>query len=283
MIDGSHKRLIVNADDLGMTASVNRGIVESMDRGIVRSASLMVNLGAHDDATARLRPLLDRGVDVGVGLHFNIVSGRPLTAARSLVASNGEFHRLPALAMRACLHRLDAEDVQAELTAQLERCRAVLRPLGLRPTHIDSHRHSHCLPGVFPLVLATARAADIRHVRHPRDARIGPRRIPGVASLALRLVLPGDRDLDDVRFTGFSLMNSATLDDDLAALIHTLPAGTTELMVHPGYDSAELAAMDPYREPREREVRALTQPRLLELLRESRTELTHFGATARAA
>jgi predicted glycoside hydrolase/deacetylase ChbG (UPF0249 family) len=78
------------------------------------------------------------------------------------------------------------------------------------------------------------------------------------------------------------LMGSRTLEDDMDRLVRALPVGsTTELMVHPGYDSPELAALDPYRAPREREVRALTRPALRELIRDRGMTLTHFGAIAR--
>ena len=272
--------LIVNADDLGLAASVNRGIVETMRSGIVRSASLMVNLGGHDDAVLRLREVLDAGIDVGIGLHVNLVAGRPLTAARTLADSrHGGFLPLAALALRAFTGRIGRHDVAAELEAQLDKAAALLQPLGLRVTHVDSHRHAHCLPGIFDVVLDAARARGIHHVRRPRESLIVGVRA-GVAAALLRVVLHDRPALDDVGFTGFALMGSRTLDADLRRLIRALPSGTTELMVHPGYDSPELAALDPYRAPREREVAALTQPALAELLRNQGTELRHFGATA---
>jgi len=280
----------VNADDLGLAESVNRGILETMESGIVTSASLMVNMNSHDDAIRRLGEARARGggLAVSIGLHFNIVAGAPLSPSPGHTLVNqrtGQFLPLSTLVLRAIRRRIDMADVERELEAQLRKAQTLLAPLGMRVTHIDSHRHAHCLPGVFDIVLRVARAHGIGHVRHPNES---PRTLMGrplafIAAQLVRLALTNARALDDVGFAGFALMGSRRLDRDLARLLGKLPDGTTELMVHPGYDSPELAALDPYREPREREVRALTSPALRDLLRELGMELTRFDSTAAAA
>jgi predicted glycoside hydrolase/deacetylase ChbG (UPF0249 family) len=75
-------------------------------------------------------------------------------------------------------------------------------------------------------------------------------------------------------------MASPCVDQDLAALLGRVPDGVTEIMMHPGYDSPELARLDPYRAPRERELRALTSPALPERLRRLELTLTDFASTA---
>src|ERR1700716_1093397 len=97
--------LVINADDLGFAPGVNRGIIEAHDAGTLSSASLMVNTPAFAEgvALARTRPR------PGVGLHLNLVVGRPLTDARSLVdARTGAFHSLAELARRALTGRVRA-------------------------------------------------------------------------------------------------------------------------------------------------------------------------------
>ena len=279
----SRKRLIINADDLGLAESVNRGILETMESGVVTSASLIVNMGAHDDAIQRLREARARGLEVSVGLHFNIVAGTPLTARASLLDfRTGRFLPLLRLAWRALTGRIDRRDVASELEAQLRVAESLLAPIGMRVTHIDSHRHTHCLPRIFDVVTRVAREHGIAHVRHPIESSrtlLGrPKAI--VPTQLLRVVLRRGAGGDDVGFAGFALMGSRTLDSDFERLLRALPEGTTELMVHPGYDSRELALVDPYRAPREREVRALTSPALRDRLTELGVELTRFGATA---
>jgi predicted glycoside hydrolase/deacetylase ChbG (UPF0249 family) len=267
---------------------VNRGIVETIERGVVTSASLMVNMAACDDAIRRLRELQVRGVTASIGLHFNIVAGRALGTCPTLTRQPGghEFLPLPSLAWRAFRRRVDPRDVEAELEAQLRRARELLATVGMRVTHIDSHRHAHCLPGVVDIVLRTARRHGIEHVRHPYEASTllrSPR--ASLAAQLLRVALPKQTvpPIDDIGFTGVAAMGSRTFDRDLLEIVSALPQGTTELMVHPGYDSPELAALDPYRAPREREVRALTSQVLRERIVERGVELTRFGATAAPA
>jgi predicted glycoside hydrolase/deacetylase ChbG (UPF0249 family) len=279
-------RLVVNADDLGLAASVNRGIIEAIERGIVTSASLMVNMSACDDAIRRLAEARQRGASPGIGLHFNIVAGRPLERCRTLTnPRTGKFLPMLALAWRAWSGRLDLEEVEREFEAQFHRAKRLLIPIGLQLTHIDSHRHAHCLPGVFDLVARSARRYGIVHVRHSCEARgmqLG-RPHAMLASRLLRAAAATREPTDDVRFTGIAMMGSRTFDRDIARLVARLPAGTTELMVHPGYDSPELAALDAYRAPRERELRALTSPELRDRIEALGVVLTQFDAAGDSA
>jgi predicted glycoside hydrolase/deacetylase ChbG (UPF0249 family) len=275
-------RLIVNADDLGLAESVNRGIIEAIERGIVTSASLMVTMPACDDAIRRLAEALARGTGpISIGLHFNLVAGRPLEHARTLTnPRTGEFLPMLTLAWRAWGgdSRLDLREVERELDAQLHKAKELLIPIGLQVTHIDSHRHAHCLPGVFDSVVRAARRHGIVHVRHSCDApgtQLG-RPHAMLASRLLRAVLAKHQPIDDVRFAGIAMMRSRTFDKDIERLIANLPAGTTELMVHPGYDSPELGEIDGYRAPRERELRALTSPALRDRIEALGVELTRF-------
>jgi predicted glycoside hydrolase/deacetylase ChbG (UPF0249 family) len=279
-------RLIVNADDLGLASSVNRGIIEAVERGIVTSASLIVNMPACDDAIRRLGEACERGAAPSIGLHFNIVAGRPLERCPTLTRTRtGEFLPILTLAWRAWAGRLDVRDVERELDAQLHKAKKLLIPIGLRVTHIDSHRHAHCLPGVFDVVVRAARRHGITHVRHSCDApgtQLG-RPHAMLASRLLRMMVAKHKPLDDVRFTGVAMMGSRTFGSDIDRLIGLLPAGTTELMVHPGYDSPELAGLDAYRAPRERELLALTSPALRDRIASMGVELTRFDASPESA
>jgi predicted glycoside hydrolase/deacetylase ChbG (UPF0249 family) len=120
MSDG--RFLIVNADDLGLSASVNEGIFAAHERGIVTSASLMVRQGAAPAAAeeAAAHP------ELAIGLHIDL---------GEWVYESGEW-------TQAYLH-CDTDDsaaVEAECRAQIERFRALL---GRDPTHLDSHQHVH--------------------------------------------------------------------------------------------------------------------------------------------
>jgi chitin disaccharide deacetylase len=273
--------LVVNADDLGFAPGVNRGISEAHDAGTLSSASMMVNTPAFAEAVslAMARPRL------GVGLHLNLVSGRPLTDAPSLVnARTGEFHSLGELARRALTGRVRREEVRRECDAQLR----ALAGAGIVPTHLDSHRHAHALPGILPAVAASAYEAGLHWVRRPLD-RPTPAS-PAASAKMLVLHAAWRRALVDVdrahlpllarapNFRGIALQGAADVEAQLLALLDRLPPGATELMLHPGYDDRTLAAQDPYRHEREREVAALCAPAVRTRLARGDIMLTNFAS-----
>jgi len=127
----SARRLIVNADDLGLSAGVNHGIARAHEHGIVTSASLLVR-GEHAPAAAawaRTRPRLS------VGLHVDL--GRWRYAGTPWI---GAFEEVPLD---------DAAALGAEVAAQVERFGALM---GYAPTHLDSHRHTHRAEPVHSIV-----------------------------------------------------------------------------------------------------------------------------------
>ena len=274
------RRVVINADDLGFAPGVNRGIIEAFEAGTLSSASMMVNTPAFGEAAALIR---DRARLLGVGLHFNLLTGSPLAVAPTLCdPRTGLFYSLGELARRAFAGRISAEDVRRECDAQL----AALRGEGIAITHLDSHRHTHGLPGVLQAVLASARAYGVRVVRRPLDvvalsepvvtAKVMVLRASWVA--ALRGVAADDRALlaHSPSFRGIALQGVPDVELRLLALLDRLPAGDTEIMMHPGYDDATLAAQDPYRAEREREVRALTSIAVCERLDRGDITLARF-------
>lgn len=273
--------LVINADDFGLAPGVNRGILEAHAAGTLSSTSAMVNTPAFDEGAALAR---ERVPSLGIGLHLNLIAGRPLTRAPSLTdARTGCFHPLGALAWRALAGAVRAEDVRRECDAQL----AALMRSGVRPTHLDSHRHAHGLPGVLPAVLASAQAAGVPIVRRPLDRPSLRRPLASAKILALhtawRSAMVGVRKADRVplarapRFSGILLQDVPDVQARMLELFARLQPGATELMLHPGHDDAMLAAQDPYRAPRERELAALTSREVRERLAAGDIRLVTFA------
>ncbi len=123
------RRLIVNADDWGLTRGVSEGILAAHRHGIVTSTTVLVTADLERGLVARL---LDSGL--GVGLHVNLTLGSPLTRGKSLVAGGGRFVR----DARHAAARARAGDVRAEIEAQVAKFRRVFRRA---PTHLDTHHH----------------------------------------------------------------------------------------------------------------------------------------------
>jgi chitin disaccharide deacetylase len=259
---------------------VTRGIIEAHAAGTVTSTSMMANGIDWENAVRIARAT--RTLDVGV--HLNLVQGRPLLRVPSLTHSRtGELLSLGALARRAMAGRVDADELAAELRAQIER----VRQAGIRVTHLDSHRHAHVLPGIFPVVRRVAFEAGARVLRIPREplrenalhAGATARKLVLSAALRASRALPLDSSLATTdHFRGVSLQGGAHFARRLRRTFDTLEPGSTELMVHPGHVDEALAAQDPYTAPREIELAALTSPGVRERLARGDIELVSFAA-----
>ncbi|MGD0802334.1 MAG: ChbG/HpnK family deacetylase [Terracidiphilus sp.] len=243
-------RLILNADDFGLTAGVNRAIAELHRAGRLTSATLMARAAATDEAInlARAMPTL------GVGCHVVLVDGEPQLPAQQLPtlvdARTGRFHpTLGAFLRRLLAGRIRSSEIEAETAVQI----ALLQSEGVKLTHIDTHKHTHIFPVVLRPVLRAATAAGIRAIRNPFEPEWSLRATHSAPFIRraevrlLRLLEPAFRRI--VAEEGFSTTDGAlgvlatgTLDAaTTAALLGNLPAGTWELVSHPGYNDADLA------------------------------------------
>ena len=230
------KYLITNADDFGFTRDVNSGIIEAHQHGILTATTLMATGAAFDHAVelARQNPELD------VGVHLVLVdsAGFPPTIPR-LLFSLGRIH------------------IYDELVRQV---RKVL-DAGLKPTHLDTHKHTHLLPPVFNAVTRIAQEFKIPWVRR----RFGPFRL---------LPTSGCRSTD--HFTGFRLTGRYGAVE-LAEVIRRLREGSTEFMCHPGLCTDELrAARTRLKESRRRELDALVSPEVRAALDEAGVKLARY-------
>jgi hopanoid biosynthesis associated protein HpnK len=243
------RSLVVNADDLGLTAGVNDGIFDAHDHGILTSASMFASAPATSDAIrrARSRPSL------GVGVHLALVDGTPtLPPSRvpTLVEDDGRFRRSWKPFIVACLRgTVSLAEVELELTAQIEH----LRSAGVSLTHLDAHKHVHAYPPVFAIVARLAGRFGIPAVRVPyeRWSLIGDgdsRRTMRRQALLNTAMLPWARrdyrtaaahDVRTPRFVG-RIHTGILTADALAGIVRALQPGVTELMVHPGYSDDEL-------------------------------------------
>ena len=163
--------LVVNADDLGVSRGATLGIVEAHRRGIVTSASLAVTTPFYEHALASC---VTACPELGVGLHFTLTSGRPVSPVSYvplLVDEAGFFRwRFVSLLRSMTVGRRAAllEQIEIELEAQLQR---IIKD-GIRPDHIDGERHVHLIPGILEAVIAAAARHRVPFVRCGDD--LGP-------------------------------------------------------------------------------------------------------------
>ncbi|MBV9074849.1 MAG: ChbG/HpnK family deacetylase [Acidobacteria bacterium] len=286
-------RLIVNADDFGMTSGVNRAIVESHRSGIVTSATVMAN----EHAVAEVKSLLAEFPGLATGCHVVLVDGIPLSPAanvESLIGSrngNGVRFRpnITQLAIAAAAGRLKEKDAHAEAGAQIER----LQSMGLSLSHVDCHMHSHILPAVTRAVLKAAREHGISAVRNPFEPGwavaathkfSSPRSWNRSAQVTLLRALQ-PKFVEVVRRHGMKTTDgtigiavTGLLDRELLhKLIEAMPEGTWELVTHPGYNDTDLAnATTSLKQSRAVELALLTSAETRELLNRRGIRLINF-------
>ncbi|MGA8044218.1 MAG: ChbG/HpnK family deacetylase [Terracidiphilus sp.] len=244
------KRLIVNADDFGLTSGVNRAIVELHGAGVLTSATLMANAAATTEAVA----LAKANPTLGAGCHVVLLDGAPVLPADQLPSltesSSGRFHpTLGAFLKRLFAGRIRAEEMEAEAYAQIAR----LQASGVTLTHVDTHKHTHMFPAVLRAVLRAARSCGIRAVRNPFEPAWSVRATQGApwarrmeVSLLRGLAPAFRRIVAEEGFTttdgSIGVLATGTLDArTVASLTAALPEGTFELVSHPGYNDADLA------------------------------------------
>jgi hopanoid biosynthesis associated protein HpnK len=266
------RRLIINADDFGLTPGVNRGIIEAHGHGIVTSATLMANGAAFEDAVR----LAQSSPRLSVGCHVVLVDGVPLLPASqvsSLVtgqdASGPRFRDgISGFAWRALTGQLHPEQIEAEAAAQIRK----LQSAGLAVSHVDTHKHTHLFPGVLRPLLQAARECGVRAVRNPfehlRLASVLSRPklwIRGGAVVALRSLSRAFRRA--VQQEGMitpdgivGLVVTGALDEQLfRSITQSMPEGTWEFVCHPGYNDQRLQGVQTrLRESRARELQLLT-------------------------
>jgi len=277
------KRLIVNADDFGIHPSVNRAIILAHREGIVTSTTILAGGAAFFDSAEELKSC----PDLGVGVHLCLVDQRSVLSPEqvpSLVDETGRFAKSYSVFIkRLVLGGIKLREVQLELEAQIAR----IRDLGLTITHLDSHQHLHLLPGISGMVAQIGRKFGIRGIRIPAEMPL-----PGSPTPSLLRRLQGGfiNSLAEKRrrefrrqgfvfpeqFFGFSRGGNFLLAD-WRRLIPQLPAGATEVMVHPGGNTAELRASLGIGYHWGEEFQALTHPEVRLLLMQHRIELINYG------
>jgi len=159
------RRLIVNADDFGLSHSVNEAVVRTHRDGILTSASLMVNEPGFEEAVrlAKENPAL------GVGLHLTFLMGHstlPPEKIPGLVNSQGKFTNRPVGAgMGYFFKRGLRAQLRAEIHAQFEKFHST----GLTLDHVNGHLHLHLHPIIFRILMEDREKLGIRHLRLTRD------------------------------------------------------------------------------------------------------------------
>ncbi len=312
------RRLIVNADDFGLTLGVNQAIAEGHSRGIITSSTLMANGRAFDNAVRFAHDLRD----LSVGCHVVLVDGAPVArpeqvrcllapvgrealpfepvrsgAVRAVAATAGGQRRFydgfGQVALRSLRGKLNKAQIANEVAAQIEK----IQQAGIKVTHVDAHKHLHMLPDVAEGIMAGAHETGVRRIRNPfvplrpivmAQVMRRPRLWQRYSEVTLlRSYYHGFKSrLKHYGMTtpdgSFGVVVTGALDKDMFRVVMTcVPDGTWEFVCHPGYVDEELSHVKTrLRESREKELAVLTSPEARQVLADNKIELISYRELA---
>jgi hypothetical protein len=267
------RKVVLCADDYGLTEGVSRGILELAEVGRISATSAMVTMPDWPRLAPALRPFRGR---IGVGLHLNFTTAAPLGALPRLAPEG----RLPALAglLRAALTGgLNPQEIRAEIDRQLD---AFAEADGGPPDFVDGHQHVHVLPVIRPALLEALRKRGLQGrlwLRDPSDGvrpilrrEVSARKALIVKALALgfrRAATAAGFDTNE-GFSGFSPFDATILPERVfgQALLDLGPRPL--VMAHPGYADESLRALDPEVDSRPQELAYLKSEAFGRLLKE---------------
>jgi hopanoid biosynthesis associated protein HpnK len=278
------RRIIINADDFGLCEGVNKAVAEAHSDGILTSATIMANMPAAGEAVeiAKQIPTL------GVGVHLNLTEGRPISkeaCVSRLLNADGQFTCSPIkLSLLSLAGHKVREAVRTELAAQIQ----WIIDRGLKPTHLDSHKHIHSSPALFSIICQLARRFGIPAIRwsfEPKElSRIpwpltgedGRARARNVRIMARINRLQNSDFLRNDAVLGIAHTGKIDVNFFKAVALYN-SAATAEVMTHPGYEDG----LDPDKtrllHQRKIELDALCSEKARQYFEDAGIKLVHYG------
>lgn len=244
-------KLIINADDFGLTRGCNQGIIKALKEGFVTDTTVMINMEAGLEA---INIAKDSGIK-SIGLHLNLTCGKPVLAAekvRSLINQEGSLYKRES-SMYASINLKEAE---AELWAQVEKFFAT----GMTLNHIDSHHHVHRHEGLAEIFIDIAKKLNV------------PLRQTGEA-MREKIAAHGVKTTDSI---ALEFYDQGVSMDNLCKILDNYDNGALEIMTHPAIVDDELLRISSYSKPRLKELEILTSKALKEYINDRKIELISF-------
>jgi len=278
------RRIIINADDFGLCEGVNRAVAEAHIDGILTSATIMTSMPAAANAVKIAKQL----PGLGIGVHLNLTEG-PLvsmdTDAQILADSDGQLtHSTTALSFYSLVSRRFRNAIKTELAAQI---RWVLER-DLRPTHLDSHKHIHSFPAIYPLVCDLARQFEIPAIRFayepksfsdvswPQSTKAGRKK-----ARLIRIMARINRIQNTDFFKTDMLLGVAHTGNINASFFRAVAsynrATVAEIMTHPGFTDGLENCKTTLIQQRKSEFDTLCSEKTRQYLTKAGIKLVHYG------
>lgn len=244
-------KVIVNADDFGLTLGCNKGIIKGINEGIITSTTVMVNMPYAFRGIRELEAINFKSI----GVHLTLTCGKPtlpVDKVPSLVDDSGNFYRRRA----QLFPKMNLKEVELELHNQIK----LFMSSGLKPSHLDSHHHIHMYDGLREVVCKLAKMYDL------------PLRY---ANEETKEYLKENKILTTDGFTMEFYDDMATIDT-IKKNLTGFDGNTIEFMVHPAYVDEELLSLSSYNTNREKELEILTSKSIIKWLKENNFELIGY-------
>jgi len=278
------KKLIINADDFGLCKGVNKAVAQAHTSGVLTSTTLMSNMPAADEAVNIAKNL----PDLGVGVHLNVSEGRPLSddpCIDCLLDADGQFAlSLFKLSLLSACTRKIRNAVESEFAAQIEWS----IDNGIKPTHLDSHKHIHSFPAIFSVVCRLACRFAIPAIRFtfepielcrapwPVPAPGGKRKAGLIRPLARINRLQNPILLKTRAVLGIAHTGNIDVDFFKAVALYN-SIEVVEIMTHPGYSDGLDARRTRLIEQRKLELEALCSEKTKQYLKDADIELVNYA------
>jgi predicted glycoside hydrolase/deacetylase ChbG (UPF0249 family) len=279
------KYLIVSADDFGLSESINRGIIRSREEGIVTCLNVIPTGRAFYDAMALLRS--EKSGEISAHLALTETSPvAPIDKIPTLLSGEKTFHKgYAGFLADFLLRKVDHAQVYIELKGQLDR----LKETGFPITSLSSHQHIHMLPGILDIFVRLAKEYNIPSIRYLHNDRftypynskkIFKKIILGIFDKKNRMAFDKASIKYTDNFLGF--FDSGNIREErLLKMLKNLPEGTTELVTHPGFISAEVIDRCVFHKNCETDLGALTSRCVKKAITDNGIKLITFGEFAK--
>ena len=241
-------KLIVNADDIGLSEAVNYGILSAYKNGIVSSTTIMAGMPAFDHAVN----ILKENPGLGCGVHMTLSLNKPvLDTHKTIVDENGNFYR--RITNELIEEKFDLNEIYEEFCAQIDK----VIESGIKVDHLDSHHHVHTLASLKPVIERLLERYKL------------PIRGGFETNIEYNKIIPMTE----------SFYNENVTDDYFEKHIEELKSyNVIDLMSHPAFVDENLINSTSYAMQRMKEYSILTSKRVQEFLKENKFEITNYSS-----
>jgi len=278
------KRIIINADDFGLCDGVNKAVAQAHTEGVLTSATIMANMPAAEEAVKIAKKL----PSLGVGVHLNLFEGRPVSKdshVDCLLDADGRFAFSPVRLSLLSIGRHKIRNaIRTELAAQIQ----WVIDSSLAPTHLDSHKHIHSFPAIFPIVCELARRFRIAAVRFtfepkqlsqipwPLSSKEERKKAGKVRLMAKINRMQNSSFLKTNALLGIAHMGRIDVNFFKAVTLYS-SAATAEVMTHPGLADGAEPDETKLLHQQKTELTALCSERTKQYFKDAQIKLVHYG------